>query len=54
MSRHHRAMLACAEWLAYCLEIGWLKSQLDDLERLWWQYHDDQGNLIRGGHNGTP
>jgi hypothetical protein len=29
----------CAEWLRYCLEIGWKKSQLDALEKLWWKFH---------------
>lgn len=35
----------CAEWLAYCLEIGWDKSQLDALEKLWMDNHDDNGNF---------
>jgi len=30
----------CAEWLAYCLSIGWRRDQLDALEALWWQYHE--------------
>lgn len=33
----------CAQWLAYCLRIGWPKSSLDALEALWWKYHDDTG-----------
>ena len=41
-----KAIQACAEWLHYCLSIGWHKSQLDDLEALWWQYHDDDGRLV--------
>lgn len=41
-----RARTACAEWLQCCLRIGWPKSLLDDLEQLWWQYHDKYGNLI--------
>ena len=28
----------CAEWLSYCLFIGWKKDQLDALEALWWKY----------------
>ena len=35
----------CAEWLAYCLEIGWDKSQIDALEKLWMDNHDDNGNF---------
>ena len=39
------AVRRCAEWLAYCLEIGWNKADLDFLESLWWKYHDERGNL---------
>lgn len=35
-----KGLKACAEWLCYCLSIGWKMSQLDDLEKLWWKYHD--------------
>ena len=42
-----RAIKKCAEWLAYCLSIGWNKKSLDGLERIWWEYHDDYGNLIK-------
>lgn len=41
-----RKIEKCAKWLAYCLEIGWKKSQLDELEKLWMQGHDDNGNVI--------
>jgi hypothetical protein len=34
----------CAEWLAYCLEIGGSKSDLDGLQELWMANHDDNGN----------
>lgn len=44
MTRSRRAIEACASWLAYCLHIGWSKSDLDFLEALWWKYHDDEGN----------
>jgi hypothetical protein len=43
--RTSRAIKQCAEWLSYCLKIGWPKSALDQLEDLWWQYHDDYGRL---------
>lgn len=45
MSRSLKAVQACAAWLAYCLKIGWRRSDLDTLEILWWQYHDDNGHL---------
>lgn len=40
-----RALLKCLEWLRYCLEIGWDKGSVNGLEKLWWQYHDDNGKL---------
>lgn len=40
MSRTFKRQIeACANWLAYCLSIGWKKSDLDELERIWWKYH---------------
>jgi len=42
-----RALKQCAEWLCKCLELGWPKSALTDLEKLWWKYHDERGNLIQ-------
>jgi hypothetical protein len=41
-----KALRTCAEWLAYCLKLGWPKSDLNELEALWWQYHDENGNLF--------
>ncbi len=41
------ALVACAEWLRFCLEIGWRREDLDFLETLWWQGHDHRGNLKR-------
>ena len=46
--RSHRGVKRCAEWLDYCLEIGWDKSQIDELEALWWKHHDEHGNVVRG------
>lgn len=40
-----RAKVKCGKWLAYCLQIGWSRTLLDDLERLWWKYHDEHGNF---------
>lgn len=42
-----RAIRGCAEWLHSCLSLGWPKSSLDELEALWWKYHDRYGNLVR-------
>lgn len=39
------AIRKCAEWLAYCLRIGWRREQLDALEALWWKHHDHTGRL---------
>ena len=48
--RSHRAYAKCAKWLAYCLEIGWNKSQLDALEKLWWEHHNCRtGEVVRNG-----
>lgn len=44
--RTKRALLACANWLAFCLSIGWSRADLDELERIWWQWHDENGNLL--------
>lgn len=42
-----QAIKKCAEWLMYCLEIGWPKSDLDELELAWWQCRDTQtGELL--------
>ena len=39
------ALKACANWLVYCLQLGWKKEQLDILEKIWWEHHDDNGRL---------
>ena len=38
--RRLQKLKECAEWLAFCLSIGWRRDQLDALEALWWQYHE--------------
>jgi hypothetical protein len=45
--RTGQALWHCARWLKYCLSIGWTKSDLDALEHLWWECHDDHGRLIQ-------
>ena len=46
MSRTARAVKECAEWLVACVRLGWPKAALDDLEAIWWRYHDDRGRLV--------
>lgn len=48
MNQSKKAILTCANWLAYCLKIGWSRHDLDRLEWLWWKYHDDHGRLLMG------
>lgn len=40
-----RGSKRCAEWLAYCLETGWKKEQLDELEKVYWKWRDKNGEL---------
>lgn len=40
-----QALRKCAEWLYFCLSVGWKREQLHRLEELWWKYHDDRGNV---------
>ncbi len=39
-----KAIKKCALWLSKCLEIGWDKSALNELEKLWWKYHNPNGS----------
>jgi hypothetical protein len=43
----NKAIKECARWLAYCMEIGWDKKDLDMLEKLWWKYHGDNSKIIQ-------
>jgi hypothetical protein len=45
--RKEAGIRKCAAWLIYCLSIGWDKSALDGLEKIWWTYKDGNGNLKR-------
>ena len=36
---------AALRWIDECRKLGWLESQLDDLEALWWKHHDKDVNL---------
>ena len=43
--RTRKAIQKCGEWLALCLRLGWSRDQLDALEALWWEHHNECGNL---------
>lgn len=45
MTRTNKALMACARWLAYCIQIGWPAKDIERLEALWWEFHDDYGQL---------
>jgi hypothetical protein len=36
----------CAEWLRWCRENGWPAEATGRLCDLWWEFHDDDGNLV--------
>ncbi|MCX6845049.1 MAG: hypothetical protein NTU84_00530 [Verrucomicrobia bacterium] len=38
-------MRRCLEWIDSCRELGWNEDQLDDLELLFWQYRDSNGEF---------
>ena len=46
MEKKIKGIRKCAEWLKYCLSIGYDKKLLNKLEELWWKHHDANGNLI--------
>lgn len=54
MARSTKAIYACANWLSACIRMGWDKSLLDELERIWWQWHDDYGNMIERNPKSAP
>lgn len=45
MTPTNKALRTCANWLAYCLKIGWPAKDIPRLESLWWEHHDDRGSL---------
>lgn len=47
MSLGRRAQRKLIEWLNFCREIGWEKSQMSGLADLWLKYHDEEtGELL--------
>ncbi len=37
MSKNRKIML-CAEFMVRCLSYGWKKSDLDQLQKIWWDH----------------
>lgn len=46
MDKTIKGIKECAKWLEACLALGFSKSKLDELEELYWQYHDGNGDVI--------
>jgi len=44
MSATRKGIMKCHEWLTNCIELGYKKEQLDELEYLFWKYKDENGN----------
>lgn len=42
-----KAINECFKWLKYCIEIGFNKKNINELDKLWWKLHDNKGNLKR-------
>lgn len=42
-----KAIRDCAYWMTACLDFGWPKESLDDMQSLWWKYHNEKGELIK-------
>jgi hypothetical protein len=38
-----KALTQCLEWLEACRRLGWREEDMDNLELLWWRYHDREG-----------
>lgn len=47
-----RAARDCANWLRACLQLGWRRESLADLEEIWWTHHDYLGRLCRAERSG--
>lgn len=48
----NRGARKCLEWIKACQDIGWPKSTIPSLVDIWWEYHDDDGNLIESSAQG--
>jgi hypothetical protein len=38
-----KGIRACLRWIDECNRFGWEESTFPDLERLFWEHHDDDG-----------
>ncbi len=41
-----RGQRKMSEWLQFCTEQGWQKSQMPKLADIWLEYHDESGELL--------
>lgn len=48
---HSDGIKVCAEVMVKMLEIGWQKSDLDELERVFWTVRDHRGNVYKPENN---
>jgi hypothetical protein len=48
-----KASRDCALWLNQCRNIGWPATAMPRLADLWWEYHDDESNLIGSPPSGN-
>jgi len=37
----------CLHWLDECKKLGWPDDSMPELENLWWQYHNKDGNRVK-------
>jgi len=44
-----KAAKDCSNWLRACSDLGWRKEDMGRLADLWWEFHDDEGNLYPPG-----
>lgn len=40
-----KALRLCKEWLIKCLELGWGAKHMVELEAMWWEHHNSDGEL---------
>lgn len=46
-NRAKMAVNAATHYIDYCRSIGFKENELDGMERLWWNWHDENGNLLK-------
>ncbi len=40
----HEGLRRCLKWLDACRDLGWGENMMSDLEKMFWKYHDNEGN----------